>query len=131
VAVDREEERDRDLRDGVRVAARRVEYGDTGLGRGRDVDVVGVAAARTDDAQVAVEHGTVHEVGLDDEDVGAFLLDAGRELLAVVEAERHLLDPRVVHDIGERLQRLHALTAKRCGDERRRSSSGHRSHPRA
>ena len=52
--------------------------------------------------------------------------DAGRELLAVVEAERDLLDPRVVDDVGEGLQRLHALAAERRGDERGRSGSGHR-----
>ena len=91
-------------------------------GRGRDVDVVGVAAARADHPQVALEHRTVHEVGLDDEDVGAVLAHARGELLAVEEAQRHLLDPRVVDDVGERLQRLHAFAAERRGDERGRAS---------
>ena len=68
-------------------------------------------------AQRQVEHRTLHRVGLDDQEVGALGFDPRRELLAVVEPQRDLLDPRVVDDVGERLQGVHALAAERRGDE--------------
>ena len=117
-AVHREHEPDRDLGDGVRVAARRAQHGDPGRGRGRDVDVVGVAATRADAQQREVENRTFDGIRFDDQQVRALGLDARRELLAVVEAQRNLVDPRVVHDVGERLEGLHSFTAKGCGDER-------------
>ncbi len=76
VAVHGEEQCDRDLGDRIGVAAGRAQHRDPRLRRGRDVDVVGVASARADHAQIAVEDRTVHEVGLDDEDVGALFGDA-------------------------------------------------------
>ncbi len=45
-------------------------------------------------------------------------LDPGGEFLAVVETQGDLLDPRVVHDLGQGLQGVHALTAEWRGDER-------------
>ena len=102
-AVGREQQRDRHLGDRVGVAARCAQHRDPGLGGGGDVDVVGVAAARPDQLQRQVEHRALHGVGLDDEDVGAFVDEARRELLAVVQAQRDLLDPRVVHDVGHAL----------------------------
>ena len=41
-----------------------------------------------------------------------------RELLAVHEPQRDVLDPRVVHDVGERVERVPALAAERRGHER-------------
>ena len=120
-AVHGEHERDRDLGDGVGVAARGAQHGDAGLGRGRDVDVVGVAAARADAHERKVEDRALDRVGLDDEEVRALGLDAGGELLPVVEPERDLLDPGVVDDVGQGLQSLHALAAKGRGDECSRS----------
>ena len=100
-AIGREQQRDRHLRDRIGVAARRVQHRDLRRGRGRDVDVVGIAPARADHPQVAVEDRCVHEVGFDDEDLGAVLTDARGQLLAVEQAQRHLFDPRVVDDVCE------------------------------
>ena len=116
-AVHREHQRDRELGDRVGVAAGRAQHGDPGRGRGRDVDVVGIAPARPDHLQREVEDRSLHEVRLDDQDVRAFVAQPGRELLAVVEPERDLLDPRVVHDVRHRLQGVHAGAAERRGDE--------------
>ena len=104
-AVHGEEQRDRHLGDRVGVAPGRAQHRDALGRRGRDVDVVGVAPARADRAQREVEHRPLDRVGLDDEQVGALGRDPLRELLAVVDAQRVLLDPRVVDDVGERLER--------------------------
>ena len=68
--------------------------------------------------QRQVEHRALHRVGLDDEDVGALFDEPGRELLAVVEPERDVLDPRVVHDVGQRVERVPALAPERRGHQR-------------
>ena len=117
-AVRREQQRDRDLGDGVGVATGRAQHRDPRLGGGLDVDVVGVAPARADELQRQVEHRPLHRVGLDDEDVGALLDEPGRELLAVVEPQRDVLDPGVVHHVGQRVERVPALAAERRGHQR-------------
>ncbi len=65
-----------------------------------------------------VEDGALHRVGLDDEHVRAFGLDALGELLRVVDAQWLLFDPRVVDDVGEALERVEPFTAERRRDER-------------
>ena len=67
--------------------------------------------------QRQVEHRALHRVGLDDEDVGALFDEARRELLAVHQAQRHVLDPRVVHDVGQRVERVPALAPERRGHQ--------------
>ena len=112
-----EQQRDGELGDRVGVAARGAQHRDPLAGRGRDVDVVRVAAARPDGAQRQVEDRPLDRVGLDDEQVGALGRDPFGELLAVVHAQRVLLDPRVVDDLGEPLERVEALAPERRGDE--------------
>ena len=121
VASGGEEQGDGQLRHGVGVAPGRPEHGDASRGGGGDVDVVGVAAARADGPQGEVEHGAVHEVGLDDEHVGAFFLDTGGQLLAVVDAQGLVVDPRVEDDVGQLAQGVEAFAPEGRGDERLRS----------
>ena len=94
-----------------------------------DVDVVRVAAARADDAEVALEYRAFHRIGLDDEDRRAFLVDhASASFSAVVETQRELLDPGVEDDVGDAFERRRA---PRRGTARSRTLSvvGHARHP--
>ncbi len=116
-AVDREHQRHRQLRDRVGVAARGAQHRDAGRGRGRDVDVVGVAPARPDRDERHLEHGSLHRVGLDDEHVGALGSQPLGELLAVVDAQRDLLDPGVVHHVGDAPERVHPLAPEGRGHQ--------------
>src|SRR5680860_255399 len=86
-----------------------------------DVDVLGVTAGHADGAEGKVEDRSTHVVRLDDQDVGAFLSDATGELLGAVDPDRLVLDPRIEAHVGDRLERLEALAAKRCEHERSRS----------
>ena len=104
-----EHQRHRELGDRVGVAARRPEHRDPRGGGARDVDVVGVAAARPDGDERDLEHRSLHRVGLHDENVGALGAQPLRELLAVQDAQRNLLDPGVVHDLGDAAQCVHSL----------------------
>ena len=127
-AVHREQQRDGHLGDAVGVAARGAQHRDARGGGGRDVDVRRVAATRTDRAERQVEHGALHGVALDDEEVGALGDDAFRELLGLVEAERAVVDPRVEHDVGEAFERLETLTAEGGGHEGAPAYAGGAAH---
>ncbi len=118
VAVQREEQRHRHLGHGVGVAAGGTENGDLGRGRGGDVDVVRVTAARAESDQPGhVEHRLPDLVGLDDDDRRPLRGGPLGQLVGGVEAQRLLLDPRVQHDVGDLPERLEALAAERGGDE--------------
>ena len=104
-AVHREQQRDRDLGDRVGVAARaRAARGcpavvaaamSTLLGSPRHEPMHARAGGRTPGPSRSRTRRSRMSAPSS--------LDARRELLAVVEAQRDLLDPRVVHDVGERL----------------------------
>ena len=85
-AVHGEEERDGQLGDGVGVAARRPQHGDTAGGGGGDVDVVRVATAGADGREGELEDRALDGVALDDDHVRTFTFDALGELRRVVDA---------------------------------------------
>ncbi len=120
-----EHQRQGEFGDGVSVASRRAQHRYPGAGRRVDVDVVGVASTRSDQLQREVEDRPLHRVGLDDQDVGAFLDQTRCELLTIQDADRDVFDPRVVHDVDQRVERLPTLAPERRGDKRL-VSFGHR-----
>ena len=116
-AVDREQQRDRELRDRVGVATGRAQHRDAARRRRVDVDVGRVTSARPDRQQREVEHGPVHRIGLDHEEVGPLRFHPRRQLLCLHDADRLLVDPRVEDDLGDLFEGGASLAAERSGDQ--------------
>ena len=104
MARQRQHEAEREIGDRIGVAPRREQHRNAQLGGALHADVDRIAAAAADEAQpAAVEHLLVHQVGLDDQHVGADGMDALGELRAV-EVDRVTLAPVLVHDVHVPLQ---------------------------
>ncbi len=91
----RQEQGDAELGDGIGVAGWGAQDGDSGLGGGRDVDVVGVPSAAGQGHERLVEDRPGALIGLDHDDRGPLVGDPPGQALGVVDPQRLLLDPRV------------------------------------
>ena len=120
VAGGGEQQGDGHLRDPVGVAPGRAQHRDAARRGAGDVDVGGVAAGRADDLQGTIEDLAHDEVGLADQDGGADLVDPLGQLGAVPDAQRVLVDPRVVGDRAQLLQPVEPFAPARRGDQRDR-----------
>ncbi len=118
-AGQRDEQAYGQFRHTVSVAARRPYDGHSRGRGGTHVNVVRVASRRRHREKWQFEDGGVHQVRLDDHDVGPLGHEALGQPGPVIDLERLLLCPRLVHDSRQAGELVEARPAQRRRDEGR------------